>query len=275
MWAGVGVLAALLVALAGGAAFIAGGFYDISVTAQHTQPVYTLLETTMARAVRRHARDIEVPPLGAAAQVQRGAACYRDKCLQCHGGPGVAQGEIGLSMQPLPGPLVDAAKKWQAHELYLITRDGVKMSGMPAWRYRLSDADLWAVVAFVQRLPQLGPREFKASLAADPASCAGPPVDDMARSVPDAGRGKLALHQHACTSCHIIPGLSGPRVHVGPPLAGIARRQRIAGNLPNTPEQMVRWIRNPHSVDAESAMPVLGVSEASARDMAAYLATLR
>jgi cytochrome c len=93
--------------------------------------------------------------------------------------------------------------------------------------------------------------------------------------MPDAARGMLALHQHACTACHVIPGLSGARVHVGPPLAGLARRQLIAGSLPNTPEQLVRWIRDPHGVDAESAMPVLGVSESSARDMAAYLATLR
>jgi cytochrome c1 len=270
------LIAALLVA-AGGALFIAGGFYDISVTAQHTQPVYALLEKTMERSVKRRAREHPSPPLGAEPQVRRGAACYRDKCLQCHGGPGVAQGEIGLSMQPLPGPLVDAAVRWSASELYWITREGIKMSGMPAWRYRLSNDDLWAVVAFLQRLPQLDPQQFEAALASSEASCLTAPVDELsaARTPPDAARGKLALHQHACTACHVIPGLAGARVHVGPPLEGLARRQLIAGAVPNTPEQLVRWIRDPHAIDPRTAMPVLGVSESSARDMVAYLATLR
>ncbi len=269
------LLVAMLLAASGGALFIAGGFYDISVTAQHTQPVYSLLETTMAHSVKRRARELSPPPpLGAEPQVQRGAICYRDKCQQCHGGPGVAQGEIGLSMQPLPGPLVDAAARWDARELYWITREGIKMSGMPAWRYRLSNDDLWAVVAFLQRLPQLNPQQFQAVLAASAASCAATPVDEL-NAAPDAERGKLALHQHACTACHIIPGLAGARVHVGPPLEGLARRQLIAGAVPNTPEQLVRWIRDPHAIDPHTAMPALGVSESSARDMAAYLATLR
>jgi cytochrome c1 len=267
------LLAALLLAVAGGAAFVASGFYDISVTAQHTQPVYSLLELTMARSVKLRARDVAVPPLGAQEQVLRGAACYRDKCLQCHGGPGMAQGDMGLSMQPLPGPLVDAAARWKARELYWITRDGIKMSGMPAWRYRLSEDDLWAVVAFLQRLPQLPPQAFQSAMASAAPACTGPPADEALRP-PDAERGKLALHQHACTACHVIPGVAGADVHVGPPLSGLARRELLAGAVPNTPEQLVRWIRNPQAIDPGTAMPMLGVSEASARDMAAYLATL-
>ena len=91
----------------------------------------------------------------------------------------------------------------------------------------------------------------------------------------DAQRGRVALHQHACNSCHVIPGVTGPDVHVGPPLKGIASRQLIAGAVPNTPEQMVRWLRAPASIDAHTTMPALGVSERDAHDMAAYLATLR
>lgn len=267
---------AFLVVLLGGVAFVAGGFYDISVTAQHTRPVYALLEVTMQRSVQRRAREIVPPPLGAPDQLQRGAACYRVNCLQCHGGPGVAQAEIGLSMQPLPGPLVDAAAKWQPREIYWITRDGIKMSGMPAWRYRLPDDDLWAVTAFLQRLPQLTAPEFR-TLTQQAGACEALAVDepDAGLNPPDADRGKLALHQHACTACHVIPGVAGADVHVGPPLKGLARRELLAGAVPNTPDQLVRWIRDPHAIDPQTTMPRLKVSESSARDMAAYLATLR
>src|SRR5688500_2660971 len=84
----------LLGALTAGAV-VYGGLYDVAATTQHTQPVYSLIEKTMQRSVRRQARDIDVPvSLDAAPTLRRGAACYRDHCLQCHGGPGVARGGL-------------------------------------------------------------------------------------------------------------------------------------------------------------------------------------
>jgi cytochrome c2 len=91
----------------------------------------------------------------------------------------------------------------------------------------------------------------------------------------DAQRGRRALHQHACSACHVIPGITGSNVHVGPPLQGIAARQLIAGTLANTPDNLALWIRETQKVKPGTAMPQLGVAEQDARDMAAYLATLR
>jgi len=264
----------VLAAALGFTGFVASGVYDTSATTQHTAPVYRLLETTMHQSVRLRARGIEAPDLRDPQRIERGALCYRDKCLQCHGAPGVAMGEIGRSMQPLPGPLVDAPARWKSRELYWITRHGIKMSGMPAWQHRLGDDDLWAVVAFLERLPQLSASDYRAlSAGLEGRSCSAPPF--AAAGPGHAARGLQALHQHACNSCHVIPGVTGADVHVGPPLAGIASRGLIAGVLPNTPEQMERWIREPHRVDPLTAMPDLEVSERDARDIAAYLATLR
>ena len=91
----------------------------------------------------------------------------------------------------------------------------------------------------------------------------------------DVENGKLLLRQFACGSCHEIPGVAGARGKVGPPLAGVARRVYIAGVLPNTPESMAAFIRAPHKADPRSAMPDLGVTEPHARDMVAYLYTLK
>ena len=267
------VLAAALLGIVVAAAIVRGGLYDVSVTAQHTPPVYWLLQTVMHYSVKRRARAIEPPALGDEGLQQRGAEVYAANCVRCHGAPGVAPGEFANSMQPLPGPLVDALSRWLPRELYWITRNGIKMSGMPAWEYRLSDDDLWALVAFLVKLPQLSAQAY-ASLHLEPD--AAPDRDDGShrRAVPDAARGRVALHQHGCNACHVIPGVTGSDVHVGPPLAGIASRQLIAGAVPNTMEQMVRWLRNPDSVDKGTAMPALGVAPEDARDIAAYLATL-
>lgn len=263
-----------IAAVIGTSAFIWSGAYDISVTGQHLQPVYRLLEKTMHQSVKRRAHDTVVPAdLGGAQRFARGAACYRAKCESCHGGPGVAPDDMGRSMQPLPGPLVDAAPRWSEAELHWIVRDGIKMSGMPAWRFRMSDDDIWSVVAFLERLPQLTPADYR---ALPPGECDRQAEPPLAPDAPaDAARGRLALHQYACTACHVIPGVTGADVHVGPPLAGMATRQLVAGTLPNTPQNMVRWIRDPQGIDPQTAMPDLEVGERDARDMAAYLATLR
>jgi cytochrome c1 len=88
-------------------------------------------------------------------------------------------------------------------------------------------------------------------------------------------RGKVALTQYACRACHIIPGVTGSEVFVGRPLTGLADRPFIAGSLPNNQQNLVKWIRDPKQIDPLTAMPVLDVTEADARDMAAYLLTRR
>ena len=88
-------------------------------------------------------------------------------------------------------------------------------------------------------------------------------------------RGPQLIRSYGCSTCHTIAGVDGANGLVGPPLTGIAERAYIAGVLTNAPENMVRWIENPKAVDSLTAMPVLGVSPADARDIAAYLYTLR
>ena len=91
----------------------------------------------------------------------------------------------------------------------------------------------------------------------------------------DVHRGKDAINLHGCASCHRIPGIPGARGLVGPPLDQIADRAYIGGVLRNTPDNMLRWLRNPPAVDDKTAMPNLHLSDADARDIASYLYTLR
>ena len=90
-----------------------------------------------------------------------------------------------------------------------------------------------------------------------------------------AERGHRVILEKNCGACHTIPGIREAQGVVGPPLYFFARRTFIAGQLPNSPENLVRWVRSPQSVEPDTAMPTLGLSEQQARDVAAYLYTLR
>jgi putative membrane protein len=90
----------------------------------------------------------------------------------------------------------------------------------------------------------------------------------------DARLGPAAIQYYGCGACHAIPGIRSAIGDVGPTLAGIADRRMIAGIVPNTPDEMVRWIVMPQSMAPGNAMPNLGVSDGQARNIAAYLYTL-
>ncbi|MGI8403131.1 MAG: c-type cytochrome [Gemmatimonadaceae bacterium] len=89
-----------------------------------------------------------------------------------------------------------------------------------------------------------------------------------------AERGRARIISSGCGSCHTIPGVRGARGVVGPNLTEFGLHSFIAGEAPNTPDYLVRWIMNPQQIERGTAMPTLGISEPDARDIAAYLYTL-
>jgi cytochrome c2 len=91
----------------------------------------------------------------------------------------------------------------------------------------------------------------------------------------DPQRGVRAIQTYGCGGCHHIRGVRGASGLVGPPLDNIASRVYLAGHLPNTPENMIKWIRFPQQVERNTAMPDMGIPDRDARDIAAYLYTLR
>jgi cytochrome c len=98
--------------------------------------------------------------------------------------------------------------------------------------------------------------------------------DQEARSMSGGGepaRGWAFIRSYGCGSCHEIPGVPGAAAKVGPPLEGLLQRASLAGDLPNTPENLVRWIEHPQSHRPGTLMPEMNVTESDARDVAAYL----
>lgn len=88
------------------------------------------------------------------------------------------------------------------------------------------------------------------------------------------GRGRQLISDYGCVACHTVPGVRGLTSKVGPPLEKMALRAYIGGVLPNTPQNMVRWLLNPPAIDPRTAMPNMGMSDEDANDIAAYLLTL-
>jgi cytochrome c len=87
----------------------------------------------------------------------------------------------------------------------------------------------------------------------------------------DPARGAEVIARAGCGACHEIGGVPGARGLVGPPLNNMSGRVYVAGRLTNTPEHLTQWIRNPQSVDPLTAMPSVGLTDAEARDVVAFL----
>jgi cytochrome c2 len=89
-----------------------------------------------------------------------------------------------------------------------------------------------------------------------------------------AARAPETIGRFGCGMCHHIPGLTMAQGRVGPRLDGLASRSYLAGQLPNTPANLKRWIQHPQQIVPGNAMPDLGINDGDASDIAAYLYTL-
>lgn len=111
-------------------------------------------------------------------------------------------------------------------------------------------------------------------------ACGRPSRTDVKRAAMltgggDARLGRTEIRKYGCNTCHEISGVPGARGLIGPRLDGIGQRYYIAGELPNTPGNLMLWIEHPRQVEPLTAMPEMGVNEQESRDIAAYLYTLR
>jgi mono/diheme cytochrome c family protein len=162
----------------GAAIVVLGGVYGLAALHQHTGPVYTVLDLARIRSIEVRAKGIAPPSLSDPARVERGFRLYRKNCLPCHGAPGVPPEDFGKGMLPTPSNLVQIARERSPEYLYWVVENGIRMTGMPAWKFRLSEEEIWAVVAFLERLPSLSPREYaeleREASGRTPSEFAGP-----------------------------------------------------------------------------------------------------
>jgi mono/diheme cytochrome c family protein len=156
-----GIITAALVVVGLCLAFGYSGVYDVAATSPHLAATRWLLDLTRDRSIRARARGITVPPLDDSTLVELGAGHYHEMCVDCHGAPGVDRGDIGQGLYPRPPHLDHAVRDWSDAELYWIVRNGIKLTGMPAFGPTHDERALWGIVAFIRKLPDMKPTDYK------------------------------------------------------------------------------------------------------------------
>jgi len=171
------LLALTAVAVLGGLGFIYSGVYHIGADDHHFKPVYWALETLRERSIAARTGSIEVPPLDDPSLLLAGGADYNEMCSGCHMKPGKKQSEISAGLYPQPPNLAmgdeahglghSGGSGWHgnvrdsAARQFWIIKHGIKASGMAAFGATHDDARIWAMVAFLQKLPTLDATKYQ------------------------------------------------------------------------------------------------------------------
>jgi cytochrome c553 len=154
-------LAIVAAVLLGGLLFAWSGVFNVAASRGHWAIVEWLLGFVMRNSVETRSLTIATPPLASTDLITLGAAHYHGSCANCHGGPGIPIGPVVQQMLPPPPDLAIATTQWKESELFWIVKHGIKYTGMPAWASQQRDDEVWAVVAFLRRLPGLDAQSYR------------------------------------------------------------------------------------------------------------------
>lgn len=158
------VVAAAIIALAA-IGFAYSGIYNVSASASHSGFVQWLFSTTSHASIERHAGAVATPDLDDESLVLAGINDFNSMCIGCHGAPGIDREAVGQGLNPLAPNLAEEAAEMTPAELFWVTKNGIKMTGMPAWGVTHGDDAIWPVVAFMTRLPNLDAAAYQTLLA--------------------------------------------------------------------------------------------------------------
>jgi mono/diheme cytochrome c family protein len=162
------VVGGLLAVVTGAALAVYFGAYNFAADVPHTQPIYWLLETARERSIEVRSEGIAVPDdLSDPKRIQLGAGQYAEMCAGCHLAPGMKRTEIARGLYPRAPELRRVTDLGPA-EAFWVVKHGIKMTGMPAWGVTHDDEMLWDVVAFLQKLPDLTPEQYRALVESAP-----------------------------------------------------------------------------------------------------------
>jgi len=141
--------------------FIYSGWYNISAINDEGGIMKWVLNNTKQNSIESRIKDISIPDLNDPEMIGAGFRHYNEMCVSCHGAPGSEQTELSEGLNPPAPYLVKFANKIDPRELFWVTKNGIKMTGMPAWGKTHSDEKIWAIVAFMKQLPSISPEEYE------------------------------------------------------------------------------------------------------------------
>lgn len=152
----------LLIAGVAGALLVAySGVYSVAASRGHPAWLDWFLRVGMTQSVETNSAGVRAPDLDGAGLVELGAGHFQSDCAPCHGAPGEPVSPIFARMLPAPPKLERHVRTWTAEELFWIVKHGLQYTGMPAWSGEDRDDEVWAVVAFLQVLPDLSETSYR------------------------------------------------------------------------------------------------------------------
>ena len=149
-----GVSAAFLV--------IYSGVFNVAATAEDAPPLRWVLVTTREASVRSHAKAIEPPRLDGTQHVENGFRIFQKQCAMCHAPPGRQATMMAKGLNPEAPPLPELVSDMNDAELFWVTKNGIRFTGMPAWASSHNDAEIWDVVAFMRASTTMRPADYGA-----------------------------------------------------------------------------------------------------------------
>jgi len=158
----IAVTAVLVVLVCG--VLIYSGVYDVAASQADNAVVQWLLRTVREQSIERRAESVQLPDeavLNDPKTIQMGFEHYNEMCVGCHGAPGVEPGELREGLNPEPPLLAEHAGDISLRELFWVIKHGIKMTGMPAWGPTHTDAKIWAIAAFVKKLPEIDALDYQ------------------------------------------------------------------------------------------------------------------
>jgi cytochrome c553 len=193
---------------------VISGVVPIKASSGHWRITAALLDVAKTRSVATHSLGLDTPDLDDETLVLKGAGHYEGACLQCHGGPGRAVPPVAASMTPPPPELTARVARWAPRELFTIVKHGIKFTGMPAWPDERRDDEVWAMVAFLLRMPDLDGTEYRRLAAGEPGG-----LGSFGDSGPVTAQRTPRIVREVCQRCHGIDG-TGRGAGAFPSLAG-------------------------------------------------------
>lgn len=167
-----GLMVAVIIVIGGALAAILSGAFNVAATNPDSAMTTWILHTTMKRSVAVRSSAIVAPDSFTEAQVRAGSNEFRAMCAGCHGAPGRMRSAAGKGLRPRAPDLAVVAGEWSNANLFWIIKNGIKMTGMPAFGPTHDDRTLWNIVAFVRQLPNMTAEHYQRF--ADEAAAAGP-----------------------------------------------------------------------------------------------------
>lgn len=163
-----GVVACICAIVLIGAAVIWSGIYNVAADVPHWHVTFWILQHARNRSIAYHSRGIQAPPLKDKKLVHQAFPYFQDACRHCHGAPGIDRNKFAQGLYPNPPPLSldDVQKGLNDAQMFWVVKNGLKMTGMPAFGKIHSDDQIWAIVAFVKDLPNIYPWNYRDMLKA-------------------------------------------------------------------------------------------------------------